>query len=625
MSTIFGIYHRNLQPVPAATFTLMQAAASWWQPDRSGSWRQGPVALGHEMLCNTPESQNEQLPLEQGELVITMDARLDNRRELSELLGQPERPLHQITDSELIVAAYCQWGEECPKHLLGDFAFAIWDQANKKLFCARDHLGVKPFYFHRQDSLFVFGNDLKALLAHPAVSPKLNDEAVANYLVHFLLINKNITFFQEIEKLPAAHSITITPTSVATRCYWRPEDAPTIKLADAEAYARKLLELIESAVHARMRSAYPITAHLSGGLDSSAIAVVAARKLRDKGEQLLAFNWLHAPSQNDDPSHNEWANSAEIANREGIAHDYVDISAEDIIACMRNHNIAHGDSAGFWYEYVVGNAVRKKGSRTILSGWGGDELCSYHGKSYWANMLKNGRLSEVLKMVRRNVAGQKNKTRSALKLFYYNVIIPFIPRRYYHKMPNPQRRQAPPFNFARQGFMAALTEERAKMDAFLPQTKGTIRAHMLGFLQYGHLQGRMESWAATALANRLEYSYPLLDKRIVEFILGVPADFFVNEQTGRHLFRLAADGLIPHKILWKDKESEANRIKKLLEISWAAYRVIFTELKREEVESDYVDLKKLEEVLFDENDEKDLMPVVQATGGALAILCCEKK
>jgi asparagine synthase (glutamine-hydrolysing) len=164
VSAITGIFHPDGRPVERATIERMVATLTHRGPDGSGAWSAGPVGLGHQMLWTTPESLHERLPFttDRGDLTITADARIDNSDELIAVLRIRDR---QITDSQVILAAYERWGEDCPKHLIGDFAFAIWDARRQALFCARDHFGVKPFYYHhRSGRLFAFGTEMKAFL-----------------------------------------------------------------------------------------------------------------------------------------------------------------------------------------------------------------------------------------------------------------------------------------------------------------------------------------------------------------------------------------------------------------------------------------------------------------------------
>src|SRR6267142_1308347 len=165
MSAIVGFYGRDGQPVDRADLERMTASLAHRGPDAAGVWNNGPVGLGHRMLWTTPESLHEQLPLtsKSGDLVITADARIDNRDELITALGLAHWAHGEIPDSELILRAYEQWGEDSPKRLLGDFAFAIWDERRQTLFCARDHCGVKPFYYYQSARALLFASEIKAL------------------------------------------------------------------------------------------------------------------------------------------------------------------------------------------------------------------------------------------------------------------------------------------------------------------------------------------------------------------------------------------------------------------------------------------------------------------------------
>ena len=144
MSGIVGIYYVDGRPVERGTVQGMVSAMAHRGPDGLTTWHEGAVGLGHAMLHTTPESLHEAQPLvhRRGDLVLTADARIDNRADLIRALRPPRPDDRPITDAELILAAYEQWGAECPKHLLGAFAFAIWDAREQRLFCTRDHFGV---------------------------------------------------------------------------------------------------------------------------------------------------------------------------------------------------------------------------------------------------------------------------------------------------------------------------------------------------------------------------------------------------------------------------------------------------------------------------------------------------
>lgn len=600
MSTIFGIYNRDETFVPSEIFDGMHDAVSYWNPDESGHWIEDEVALGHEMLWNSAQSKNEHLPVKTSRFVLTMDARLDNRKELLSLLGIEKDKISIISDSELILAAYDKWGTSCPVYLVGDFSFAIWDKSKKSLFCVRDHLGVRPLYYHAKEELFVFGNDLKGLIAHPKISKELSDEAVTYYLTG-VLKNTKRTFYHDIQKLPAAHYMVVSSDSIEVERYWRPEKIKKIKLAGIDDYASRLRKLVEQAVYDRMRTDYPVTAHLSGGLDSSAIAIIAARKLREQDERLSAFNWLHTPGDGDESENFEWANSLEIANKEKIEHSYVSLNSLDIEGYLKEKSIVHGDSSGLWYEYPVRQAAQQKGARTILSGWGGDQFATYHGRAYLANLFRDGNAIELCKYVFLTKKGARRSLMTSLKMLYHGVFTAFIPRNMYHRMPKSKMYELGySIDLFKEDFLEKFNDELEKCTVVSPQVWSSIKNEMLNSLEDGILQDRTESWFAGALENRLEYSYPLLDKRVVEFMLSIPAYYFMHDHKGRYIFRKAMDSIIPDQVLWEDKKLEQNRVNKLIDISVVAFKNVIHHISKQEGDSTYINLHKLQNVLTQE-------------------------
>jgi asparagine synthase (glutamine-hydrolysing) len=279
VSALFGIFRRDLAPLPAESLARMAEAFRHRSPDSLRTWEEGPVGIGNGLLWTTPESCLEQLPYRDPEsgLVLAADARIDNREELARSLAMGA-PLDQIPDSLFILRAYQRWGEECPKHLLGDFAFVVWDPRQKQLFCARDHMGVRAFYYHCSDSLFVFGTELKAPLSLPEVSQEINEERLADYLL-FHFEDKESTLYRSCRRLPPAHTLRVGVSEFRKSCYWNLDpNLETRFKTDAE-YEEAFREIFVEAVRCRMRTNGSLGAMLSGGLDSSSIVGVARHLL----------------------------------------------------------------------------------------------------------------------------------------------------------------------------------------------------------------------------------------------------------------------------------------------------------------------------------------------------------
>jgi len=627
MSGIFGIFNRSGKSVSPDIMQGMLSTMSYWNPDETGNWSEGPITLGHTMLWTTPESKHEQLPHatqhDQRKLVITADVRLDNRSELINKLGMLSRAPDLITDTDLLLGAYRKWGESSPEYLLGDFAYAIWDKQEQKLFCVRDHIGIKPFYYYLSDSLFVFCNDLKGLVSHPDISKNINDEAVVNFLANNQLLSPTLTFFNNVQKLPPAHWISITPKFLHKRRYWRVEDTPKLDFPDDSTYTETLRSLLEQAVHDRLRSLYPITSHLSGGLDSSCVAVIASRKLQQNNKSLLAFNWLHEPDNGDDKDHYEWSNSKTIAETEGIEHHYVQINNEYIYYKLKHHNISYGDTTSLWYEFKVRDAATSAGSRTILTGWGGDDFISYPGYSYYSDLFLQGKVTTVLREFIQLVHKNKTKFKPLISAMYKYVFFPLVPRSLYCHLPRSICRDNTIPRVVIENFIPALQKEINKPRALTMQPQPTIRAHMIAHWENGHIQNRIDSWAASSFANRIEYVYPLLDKRVIEFAVGMPPNLFVKNGVVRNIFRTAAEGFLPEKILWGNSKYELRRVKRLISSYKKAFKKWRIDPNNSKLESSYIDLSKVNEtielLLNKENDLLDI-PAIEQVLNALLVL-----
>ncbi len=185
MSAIFGVFNLDGKPVSPDTLQAMQQAMAYWGPDGDGLLCEGGVGLGHLLLHNTPESLYESLPSKHQDtgLLITASARLDNREELCRALAVPHPVRPTLPDSTLILKAYEKWGDECPDRLLGDWAFAIWDPRQQRLFLARDHHGNTGLYYYANARCFAFASSLKGLLALPDVPHRPNALRIAQVLV----------------------------------------------------------------------------------------------------------------------------------------------------------------------------------------------------------------------------------------------------------------------------------------------------------------------------------------------------------------------------------------------------------------------------------------------------------
>jgi len=289
LSGFVGILNLDGAPVDGDLLQRLTHFLEFRGPDGEGCWRDGAVGLGHTLLRVTPEgtpetpfnADRDKQPADLGRrLWIVGDARIDGREELITKLKAKSASAGELSlsapDSQLILLAYDAWDEACVEHLIGDFSFAIWDARARKLFCARDQFGVKPFFYAHSGSLLIFSNTLDCIRQHPAVSHRLNDLAIADFLLFDMNQDPATTSFVDIQRLPPAHTLTCEREQVSVRRYWELSVTTPIHLSRDAEYIERFLELLDLAVADRLRT-NSAGVLMSGGLDSPTVAASAQR------------------------------------------------------------------------------------------------------------------------------------------------------------------------------------------------------------------------------------------------------------------------------------------------------------------------------------------------------------
>ena len=395
MSGIVGIFERGGRPVQRTLLRGLTHFLSFRGPDAREVWADGPAGFGHTLLRSTKESLAERQPASlEGRYTIAADARVDCREELlSDLSSAGCKAPKTASDAELILQAYAAWGEECVGRLRGDFAFAIWDSRNQTLFCARDHFGVKPFYYAEAGETFVFSNTLDCLRLHPGVSEDLNDAAIADFLLFGLNCDESTTTYGQIRRLPPAHTLRVRAGGLQARRYWAVPADGRIRYRRSQDYVEHFQTVMHAAVADRLR--VPRAGiWLSGGMDSSSIAAIA-RELAERsgGADLRAYTVVYDPL---------------IPDREGEHARSVAEFLKIPIRCLETdgHGILdrweHPESvfpepvedpfAGALFDHYGSVAAD---CRVMLSGHGGDELMYFQMLPYARDLIRNRRWRQL--------------------------------------------------------------------------------------------------------------------------------------------------------------------------------------------------------------------------------------
>ena len=297
MSGIAGIVRADALPVGEDAPRLLAAAMAYRGPDGRGAWHQGPAALVHALLLTGDEEAPPPQPLSlDGDVWITADARVDDRGTLARALRAAGEDVSASDDAAtLILRAYHAWGTECVRHLVGDFVFAVWDAPRRRLFCARDQIGVKPFYYALLPGALVFSNTLDAVRLHPGVSAELDERSVADFLVRGFPLDAERTIWAGVRALPPAHALTYEGGRIDVRRYWEPPRDEVLRYRNPAEYAEHFVDVLSAAVVDRLPNG-SASIFLSGGRDSPTVAALAKEAVArgERSTEIRGFTAYYA-------------------------------------------------------------------------------------------------------------------------------------------------------------------------------------------------------------------------------------------------------------------------------------------------------------------------------------------
>jgi asparagine synthase (glutamine-hydrolysing) len=377
VSGIVALIHTDREPVDPCLLSRMNDFMTFRGPDAQTIWSQDFVGFGHTMLRTTRESAAESQPFTLDRQVwIVADARIDDRQTLIEQLDSRQEGSDRkktLTDVELILQAYLRWGDDCADRLLGDFAFVIWDDRQQRLFCARDHFGVKPFYYSQVGNCLLISNTLDCLRQHPQVSSKLNDRTIGDLLLFDMNYDLETTVFADIQRLPAAHTLTWSPErGVKIGRYWTMPVPELIRYSNPQDYLDRFQELMGQSVGDRLRTDR-VASFFTGGLDSTTITAtaLAVAKQRSQSIDLKAFTIVYDTLIPD----RERYYAGLAADRLGIPIDYQVADDYDLNASLTNSKFQLPEPSNNPLQELDWDSFRRVSvhSRVVLCGDGGDE------------------------------------------------------------------------------------------------------------------------------------------------------------------------------------------------------------------------------------------------------------
>ena len=556
MSGICGILSLNGSTIDPAEIKAIAQSLERRGPDGTHVWRDGPVALGHALLATTPEALTEVLPLtdRQSGCTITADVRLDNREELLAALGM-EAETRTIGDGELILRAYLHWGEPCPEHLLGDFAFAIWDPRSNIVFCARDHMGMRQLsYHHAPGQTFIFATEPEAVLEHPLVPKQINEGRIADFLDYMEGIDLTSTFFEDVVRLPPAHCLTVSNRGLSLRRYWELRLGSELKLDSDEAYTRAFLDVYTEAVRCRLRSAGPVGSLLSGGLDSNSVASVAAKLLEQEGRGPLQT--FSAAGPDSETCIETRCVHSGISNP-GFAASVVSYAALNDYRTDLSELLENSPSpfdCDMTLVRAVYLAAHRQGVRVMLDGVVADVVLA--GGNRVAQLIRRGNFRQALIEARAEGSfwGSGGLSREILASAWV-AFAPAKARKLRHWLvwQRSDRRAAAGKGRVTRTFAAKieLKRRRAQFRQHLGSARSNEPEYRAVTIRDPHQVAGRERYDRIASSLAIEPRDPFLDIRIVQFCLSLPAAQVKSGGWPKLILRRAMKGFVPDDIAWR--------------------------------------------------------------------------
>lgn len=565
MSAICGIVNIYGKQVSTESSGKMMDKFKIYSFDYTKILKKDHLFFGCGMQYFTPESKDEILPRENESktLILTADAVIDNREELFELLNISPNYNALITDSELIIMCYEKWDHDSPKYIVGDFAFAIWDDKNKELFCARDPIGTRTLYYYHSENIFAFSTVMKPLFPVFNQAIELNERWITDFLALNGVVQETDwveTIYKDIYQLAPGHTLVLKDNEIEKKQYWDPiKDVKPLCLASDEEYNIAFKKVFSEAVNCRLRCSGNVGIMLSGGLDSGSVACLAADKLSEDNKNLKAFSAIPFEGYNDTLPYYAIADESEFINELSDKFDNLDLTysrsegknsvtnIEEFVKMFEQpYKIIENL---FWIDEILKKSS-KDGCRVLLNGQYGNCTISYgqfftHTLTLFREKRFRTLAREVRSFSRLNEASIFRVSKDVIK-----TIIPFKLRKTINGIAN---KKYDPFSNVvvnsdlikkwdvEKRFQDKNFNQNVKKYHDLKSMKKLI-VNIGAFAHIGAIDTKL------SLTHGVLRRDPTKDKRLIEFCLSLPSDQFVRNGNERYLIRRAMKGMLPDKI-----------------------------------------------------------------------------
>lgn len=614
MSAICGIYYRN-NKIDMNEANKVMNYFNKYKFDASQVWSSESLFLGCHLNHVVPENIGEILPFHDSEssLVITADAIIDNREELFKLLSIPNQQ-RDICDSILILKAFKKWGKDCSKYLVGDFAYAIYDEKKKELFCSRDHVGKRTFYYYHSKDMFVFSTLIKLIFKIKSIKKELNETYVGDFLAIPAVtseIDPTITIYNEIFQLPPASSMIVDKDGMRIWEYWKIERTKDIEFNSDEECEEAFRKVFFEAVRCRMRSIKKVGVMLSGGLDSGSVACIASNEMKNKGEELYSFTQVPMEGYKD------WLPKNKLADEREYVEEVIDFTGNITpfyVVCEGKSPLTEIDFRidcieqpykNFQNSYWMNEILRETSIKSLgilLDGQSGNATISWGNfNSYIYYLIKKGDLKTYFNELKA-YSNLNNKKLFRLVVGSVLQLMPYGVKKFIYeaKWGKEQIKLLSPIN--PKFYDEMNVKERFKKLNYDPLFINSInsfdkRMNLLKTASFSNI-GAMET--KISMAFGIIRRDPTRDKRLIEFCINIPENQWVRNGNERRFIRHAMKGFIPDKVRLNTsvRGKQAADWLQRIEPQWQDVCEEIKNIGELELERRYLDVDKIKKYLI---------------------------
>lgn len=505
-------------------------------PDGEGVYHFQNVSLGHRRLSILDLTQDGQQPMsyQSGQFVITYNGEIYNYIELRQELESLGYQFSSRTDTEVILAAYAAFGVDCVKRFNGMWAFAILDKIQNHIFCSRDRFGIKPFYYIDTPDLFAFGSEIKQLLPFQKVV-SANKSLLTDFILTGVSDHKDTTYFDGVFKLPASHNLvySIGNNRFTIKPYYQIIFNSQYSNLSFEDAIDIYMHLLEDAIKLRLRADVTVGTCLSGGLDSSSIASIAAPLYRS------AFNGITAISEQE--SNNEAGYAKQVIDFHNmqwlqVKPDYADF-VDSLSSVVQTQEEPFG-SPSITMQYFVMKTAREHDISVLLDGQGGDEILlgyeKYYG-SYLVNKFYEQGIFSCLKALKFACINNHNLSLSDAMKYLIGGTSSSIRYLAYRK---------------KHAYLQKPLQRPAHLSAFSRSSRNMFQLQRLE-IESTNLPVLLRYEDKNSMAHSIETRLPFLDHRVTELALSLPNNYKINDGWSKWLLRKGMRNRMPESIVWR--------------------------------------------------------------------------